>query len=62
MEQSKRMAEALIEHCFESWASCTDNSVQYCCRYCSSGATHDPKDYEHDSECPVLVAQAVMAE
>ena len=54
-ENLKRLAEALISRAFVSHREYEE------CRYCRD-TQNGMQDIEHDSECPVLLAQEILRE
>lgn len=62
MENSKILAEAILEHWYDQYESGNSGRTYYTCRFCAGCSVPHVEEIEHDSECPVLLAQHVVLE
>ena len=60
MENSKRLAEAILEHWYDQYESGNSGQTYYTCHFCAGYGVSHIHEIEHDSECPVLLAQQVV--
>jgi hypothetical protein len=62
MENSKILAEAILNNWYDQYESGNSGRTFYTCHYCGGYGVPSITEIEHDSECPVLVAQRVLEE
>jgi len=60
MENSKILAEAIVNNWHSEYESGASGRTFYTCRFCGGYGVPHIEEIEHDSECPFLLAQRVL--